>query len=118
MYYNSRERLALRIRNIRESVTEALSDVPFRASEVMEKLLDRAKRPGEYLFFGYNVGDRISVILLSGKEVWYMVESRYTDTDTKELAYSAILVSDRREFYAIPIPTKISIHHKDVRRKD
>lgn len=117
MYYNSRERLALRIRNIRENVRETLSGVPFGASQVKEKLLDLARRPGEYLFFGYNVGDRVSVIL-SGKEVWYKVESRYTDTDTKELTYSAILVSDRREFYAIPIPTKISIHHKDVRRKD
>lgn len=116
MFYNLRERSALGIRNTGKNVIEALSDVPFEVSQVGEKLFDLAKRPGEYLFFGYGVGDRVSVTMYD-KEVWYRIESRYIDVNTGELTYDAILVSDRSWLRGLAIRTRISIHHKDVYRK-
>ena len=55
---------------------------------------------------------------MHGKEAWYKIKGRSTDKDTGELVYNATLVSDRSQFYGLPISGEISVYHKDVHRKE
>src|SRR3989344_4636063 len=112
MLYNFSERTARGIAHAGKNAADALSEIPSLSQGIVEKLNRLIRKPGEYLFSGYNVGDRISVIM-HGKEAWYKIKGRSTDKDTGELVYNATLVSDRSQFYGLPISGEISVYHKD-----
>ena len=117
MLYNSRERIAQKLKNTGRNAADALSEIPYNISQVARGLERLIRKPGEYLFSGYSVDDKISV-LIGNKEVWYKITARYIDQDTKELVYDATLVSDRAYFYGQVIHTSITVRHGNIKRKE
>ena len=117
MLYNFSERTARGIAHAGKNAADALSEIPSLSQGIVEKLNRLIRKPGEYLFSGYSVDDKISV-LIGNKEVWYKITARYIDQDTKELVYDATLVSDRAYFYGQVIHTSITVRHGNIKRKE